>query len=297
MNQADLQSIVDFAPDPILVADSQDRWAYVNEAGCRLLGRSRTDIVGRRVAEFLSADDHRRLPEWKTRMQRGETCIGEWSLRCREDVWLPVEVRTRMIGAGRWQAFVRDVSARKAREREQAKLLAENEAQRHRLQAALRTALRERGELLASVSQGLRSPLAELVLSADALEPLTADQEGGGAARAAAVSISESAERLARLTDDLMDVGLAVAAASSMLTLESVPASILLAKARKRFDPLTVEKGLNVTLDANIELPRVDVDQDRILRVLETLLGIAAQHTPEGGHITVSAEHGADGVL
>src|SRR3954452_25011441 len=81
LSDAALRSLVQNAPDGIFVADREGRFTYVNEAGCRMLGYSRGEIVGRDISDFLAPDEVARLTEARSRMVEGGTHGGEWSLR------------------------------------------------------------------------------------------------------------------------------------------------------------------------------------------------------------------------
>ncbi|NUP13188.1 MAG: PAS domain S-box protein [Polyangiaceae bacterium] len=50
-------------------------------------------------------------------MLRGECDVSEWSLRCKDGSYLPVEVSAKILSDGRWQGFVRDVRERRAAEK------------------------------------------------------------------------------------------------------------------------------------------------------------------------------------
>ncbi|HEX6318646.1 MAG TPA: PAS domain S-box protein [Burkholderiales bacterium] len=136
---ADLGTLLEHAPDGIFLADRDGRYTYVNEAGCRMLGYARDEIVGRTIVDLIRPDAADRL--WKSReeMQRGGTHAGEWELRRKDGSWLPAEVTANILPDGRWQGYVRDISERKAHEAERESLFRENDSERRWLQAVLDT--------------------------------------------------------------------------------------------------------------------------------------------------------------
>jgi signal transduction histidine kinase len=67
----------------------------------------------------------------------------------------------------------------------------------------------------------------------------------------------------------------------------------LVEDARLAVSPLAEAKGLTVAMEL-IDVPRLEVDPERIFRVLSNLLGNAIKFTPEGGTITIRTERRAD---
>jgi PAS domain S-box-containing protein len=118
------RNLVAQAPDGIFVADLDGRYIDVNEAGCRLLGCSREEIVGRTIVDFIPPADVARL--WRSRalLLEGNIGVEEWSMRHKGGEYVPVEVSAKILPDGRWQGFVRDIRERKRIETE-ARFLAE----------------------------------------------------------------------------------------------------------------------------------------------------------------------------
>jgi PAS domain-containing protein len=50
-------SLVEQAPDGIVVADLHGRYTDVNDAGCRLRGFAREEIIGKTIADFIPPED------------------------------------------------------------------------------------------------------------------------------------------------------------------------------------------------------------------------------------------------
>lgn len=127
-----LRALVDLAPDGIFVADGEGRYTYANQAGCRLLGYEQAEIVGKAIVDLIRPDDVGRLWQSREQMRRGATDVSEWELRRKDGTWIAVEVHANILPSGQWQAFVRDVSERKA-------FVAKIESERKWLQTVLDT--------------------------------------------------------------------------------------------------------------------------------------------------------------
>jgi PAS domain S-box-containing protein len=113
-----VRQLIGQAPDGIFVADLDGRYTDVNDAGCRMLGRAREEIVGRRITDFIPPEDEDRLWREKDRMMGGGVMTSEWLLRHHDGSYLPVEVSASVLPDGRWQALVRDITDRKRAEEE-----------------------------------------------------------------------------------------------------------------------------------------------------------------------------------
>ena len=135
--EAALHALIEQAPDAIFVADRDGRYLYVNGAGCRMLGYSRDEMIGRSLYDTVV--DGERLDRAKAAMLAGRTRAAEWTLRRKDGSLLPVEVNANILADGQWQGFVRDVSARKAVEAERESLFRQVEADRRQLQTLVDT--------------------------------------------------------------------------------------------------------------------------------------------------------------
>jgi PAS domain S-box-containing protein len=110
-------SIFQQAPDGIFVADLDGHYTGVNAAGCRMLGYTHQDLIGKTIFDLIPPEDVERLLQSKTQLLHGDTHVDQWTLRRSDGVWLPVEVSAKILPDGRWQGFVRDISERKRLER------------------------------------------------------------------------------------------------------------------------------------------------------------------------------------
>ena len=100
------------------MADLHGRYTDVNDAGCRLLGFAREEIIGKTIVDFIPPEDVDRLMKSRDQLLQGATHFDEWRLRSKDGSYLPVEVSSKILPDGRWQGFVRDISERKRLESE-----------------------------------------------------------------------------------------------------------------------------------------------------------------------------------
>lgn len=117
-SRARTQALFDQASDGIFVTDRAGRYTEVNDAGCRMLGYSKAEIVGRTMADLIPREHIERLAHHRARLRAGDTQIGEWTLRRRDGSELAVEVSAKILPDGRGQTFVRDISERRRAQEE-----------------------------------------------------------------------------------------------------------------------------------------------------------------------------------
>ena len=144
---------------------------------------------------------------------------------------------------------------------------------------------RQRADFLGMVSQELLSPLTSIKGSASAvLEDLGRLDlaEAGQYFRI----IERQADRMRGLIRDLLEMA-RIEAGTLLLTPEPIDLAAVVGQARTAFRES--EAGNPVEVDLPADLPRVTADRQRVLQVLESLLSNAANYSPEGSAITVSA--------
>ena len=112
------REVIALASDPIFIADLSGRYSEVNQAACRLLGMTESEIVGRTIRDLIQPDEVGRLAASRAALLEGGSQVGEWHLRHKSGRYIPVEVSARILPGGRWQGIVRDISRRKAAEAE-----------------------------------------------------------------------------------------------------------------------------------------------------------------------------------
>jgi light-regulated signal transduction histidine kinase (bacteriophytochrome) len=155
-------------------------------------------------------------------------------------------------------------------------------------------AVQARDDLLAVVSHDLRGPLSGVLLQAEVIRHVTAagGKAGEDLLRVSAERIQRLGAHMKALTDDLLDLA-SIEAHRFALHLRSVESHELVEDARLAVSPLAEAKVLTVAMEL-IDVPRLEVDPERIFRVLSNLLGNAIKFTPEGGAITIRTERRAD---
>lgn len=119
----ELSELFEMASDGIFISDLAGRYTDVNSAACRILGRSREELIGKTIYDLIRPGQEARLAEDRERMLRtGGVQVGEWEFERGDGSFVPVEVSAGLLPDGRWQAFVRDISERRRAEDAQRQL-------------------------------------------------------------------------------------------------------------------------------------------------------------------------------
>jgi len=156
-------------------------------------------------------------------------------------------------------------------------------------------ASRAREEMLAIMSHDVRSPLHSISLSTTQI--LLALQRGTGydRIREAAERVKRSAARVDGLLRNLIDVA-ALDAGALVLSPSDVDVRSLLDETALMFEPLAEQKGVQLKVDADVS-ESVVCDRERILQVLENMIGNALKFVPSQGTIRIAAREQPGEVL
>jgi PAS domain S-box-containing protein len=151
----------------------------------------------------------------------------------------------------------------------------------------LREIDRLKSEFITTASHELRTPLTSVqmgvyLLLEGALGELTEKQNE------VLQACRQDCERLDKLMRDLLDLS-RIEAGESQPQLATVSAEDLLTSAAEELRPQVEAKGLELGVNAAMDLPRVSVDRLQIERVISNLVINALRHTKRG-EIKISAE-------
>ncbi|MDE0032744.1 MAG: response regulator [Deltaproteobacteria bacterium] len=144
---------------------------------------------------------------------------------------------------------------------------------------------RMRSDFLGMVSHELRAPLAAIKGSAATVLG-RARRYGAAEIEQFFRIIEQQADRMDGLIGDLLDAGRIEAGA---LTVAPEPSELAELADRARTTFVSGGGRHRITIDVPPDLPRVMADRERILQVLNNLLGNAARHSPVSSPIRIEA--------
>jgi two-component system OmpR family sensor kinase len=162
------------------------------------------------------------------------------------------------------------------------------------MQAQLRQVDVARKEFVATASHELRTPIFSLGGFVELLQDEELDEE---TRREFLDTMGEQVARLQKLSVDLLDLS-RIDAGSLELRRESVDLSELAQSVVGEFTPALAEHGTELEVLLPEEGIEARCDPERVAQIMRILLDNALRHTPEGTHVTVSAnrDNGAAGL-
>jgi PAS domain S-box-containing protein len=282
-----LSSITDFA----YIFDRHGRFAYVNQALLSLWGLTLQEAVGKDFFDLQYPD------ELAARLQRQIQHVFDTGEHLRDET-----PYTSPTGAGGYYEYIfapvrgaageievvagstRDITARKAVERERERLQEEN-TQLLRAERAARAEAERLGhakdEFLATLSHELRTPLNAILGWAQILR--RGQQSAETVARGLAV-IERNAQVQRQLIADLLDMS-RIASGKVRLELQRVDMKEIIGAAVLALEPAADAKQLSVrtVLDGG----GLWGDANRLQQVIWNLLSNAVKFTPPGGTIEI----------
>jgi signal transduction histidine kinase/CheY-like chemotaxis protein len=163
------------------------------------------------------------------------------------------------------------------------------ELERRLADEQLRAGIQAREEALAVVAHDLRNPLHAVTVGVGTLLPRITEPS----LRRPVERIQRSAQRMERLLQDLLDIH-AIEGGRFTVTRGEVAATALILTALESQQSLAGQTSVIINTDVGPALPPIQADEERILQVLENLVGNALKFTPPGGVVTVGASRADD---
>jgi PAS domain S-box-containing protein len=288
-------SIVNTALDAVIGMDEAGIITEFNPAAVRTFGYSRSEAIGRDLAELLIP------PRLRQKHREGltrylETRTGAFIDRRVEAVAthadgheFPVEIAITRVSAEEPMAFtgfVRDLTARVRSEREREELLAREARARTEAEAANRA----KDEFLATLSHELRTPLNAIVgwtrmLLDGRMDPVSTKQ--------ALEVIDRNAQLQAKLVADILDVS-RIITGGLRLDPRPVDLSSVIGAALDAVRPAAAAKNLKLSSRLAATSRQVQGDPQRLQQVVWNLLANAVKFTDMGGTVTIELDEDRD---
>jgi len=265
--------------EAIALLDAEGTVQYASPSTDRVLGYSPEEIVGQNLLGLVSVEDRRQAGERFSQSLAAAGAGFTSTFRCRhkDGSWRWIEnVFTNLLaepGVGAVVANYHDVTEHKQMEeelRERASRLAEAD--------------RRKDEFLAMLAHELRNPLAPVLNSLHLLRLSESDPQAVERAR---TMMERQIRHMARLVDDLLDVG---RMARNGITLHRERLDLATLVREEAEDHLAeLEKaGLTLVVDVPATPIWVAGDSTRLTQVLADLLGNAVKFTDPGGLVFIA---------
>ena len=266
-SEAQFRTLVEQAPEAILILDLDFTLVDVNVRACSLSGYEREELLGRSFRDLLHEDDQARLDDELHEAIHGATLSGERRVLTRDGLELPTEFIAKLLPDGRLLLIIRDISERKRAERAllEAKLAAESAAE-------------TKGHFLANMSHELRTPLTGILGMSELLldSPLDEVQQDF------VHTVRSCGQNLLALINDVLDYSKLEA---GKMELENIPCDLteIAEEAMQLLAEQAQSKGVELVNAVSPHLPaRVLADPGRLRQVLLNLIGNAIKFTEQG---------------
>jgi PAS domain S-box-containing protein len=284
-SEAQVRAVIEGALDAVVGMDASGLVNDWNQQAEATFGYTRAEAIGRPLAELIIPPELRE-PHARGLERYFETGEGpllnrrvEVEGQRKDGTRVPIELSITVVkgwGFYRFNAFVRDISDRRAAEAERTRLLEE-----------AREANRTKDEFLAMLSHELRTPLSAIVGWAHMLR--TGGLDAATVARAIE-TIDRNAKVQNQLIEDILDVS-RIVAGKFHLEMRSIDLVRIVEAACDTVAPTAAAKGVELRQDLDSAVrpccPAIG-DPDRLQQVVWNLLTNAVKFTPKGGTVTVA---------
>lgn len=149
----------------------------------------------------------------------------------------------------------------------------------------VRNSQQSQRDFVANVSHELRTPLTSIQGFAQAILDGTA--KSGEKLQQAAQVIYDEAGRMHRMVLQLLELA-KVEESGFKLERQKIDLTSLMQNVAEKLRPQALAANIDLQVNSP-ELPDLDGDYDRLVQVFSNLVDNALQHTPQGGHVSLSA--------
>ena len=261
-----LSAILANVGDAVFVMNQKGKIEFVNSAWERLNGFGFLEAVGK-TPKIIKSGHHPR--EFYDQM---------WDAILRGEPWSGEVVNRRKDGST-YEAVVTVQSVMDA-----SKQVINLVGVEHDI-SALKEVDRLKSQFVSDVSHELRTPLTNIRLYLDLME--TTDDRVKSARYLQ--TLTRESERLANLIDDLLSLS-RLEAGATPFNPEALDIGELLAALVEDRRSLAGSRGLELTIEAEPQLPKANVDRRLLGQVFTNLLTNAMHYTPAGGRIKVRTQ-------
>jgi len=280
---APTDSIVELAPDAMMIYGRGGVIRYINPAGVRMFGGTESsEIVGQNVLTFVHPDFRDQVSRSvRENFESPRTRMSVYSDQRRRrldgsDFWVEVAAAAIDLEGQRGGIVVmRDVTDQ---------IAAEDEMREAREQAEL--ANRAKTEFLANMSHELRTPLNAIIGFSDLMKQEAFGEIGSPQYLEYVNDIFNSGTHLLQVINDILDLS-KVEAGKLDLDEDWIDLSELIARSVRVISARAQDGGLRIREDIADALPTLWGDERKLRQVLINLLSNAVKFTEPGGFIDI----------
>lgn len=282
-SEAKFRAIFDQAPTGILLLSKDLLYLEANPAMCRMLGRTREQLVGKHASSFIPADRRGEAERISSELEEFGIWTGTFPLERADGTQIELDWNIAVHSApGVRLAIVTDVTQRRTMEADRERALLAERAARNEAERANRL----KDEFLATLSHELRTPLNAIVGWSQILKT---GAPAPGELAEGIEAIERNAIAQAQLISDLLDVS-SITSGKVRLDLQRVDLASMIHDAVETVIPAVRAKGIQINQILDKNAPTIMGDPARLQQVVWNLVNNAAKFTNKGGKIDVKLE-------
>lgn len=107
------QSLFEYAPDGIVIADSRSYYLDANASMCRMLGYRREEFIGLHARDIVAPSEVEHIKRALKTIRAEDNYYREWIFKRKDGSLFPAEVIARQMPDGNLMAMIRDITQRK----------------------------------------------------------------------------------------------------------------------------------------------------------------------------------------
>ncbi len=300
----DLENIFNISPGLICVANANTGYITIcNPAVKSILGISVEEFTTTPFMEFIHPDDRQITIDEISKQQDGSSVDNfENRYRCKDGSykWLAWQA-TDADKNGIIYGVASDITLLKLVEEELieeraslSKKVKERTAELSKTNVELAKANKMKDEFLANMSHELRTPLNSVIALSNVLRKQAKDKLSEEENNYLDI-VERNGQRLLLLINDILDLS-KIVAGKIEITLEFISVGTILLIIKENLQPLSVRKGLALTLNVPDNLPKVENDESKLQQIITNVIGNAVKFTRKGG-VDISVKHDSENIF
>jgi PAS domain S-box-containing protein len=295
------RTLVDQASDGIFVANTEGNHVDVNDAGCKMLGYTREEILKLNIRDLIPEEDLADAPPKKEKVQSGNLVLQERYLKRKDNSVLAVEASVNMLPGGLVQAIVRDITERKKAEEISRRAHDDLERRVKERTQELRSTieafekaqrLASIGTLAAGIAHEINNPIGSILMAADTALYSLGQSKQKDEAIEAITSIKNDARRAGQIVKTVLQLSRQEVSHKWECDLAEVARRV-----RDITRRIAIQNEVHVELETAKGLPNVIINPTEFEQVLVNVTNNAIESSRSGQTVFIRLKKDGDNVV